>query len=299
MGRTNRLLALGLLASTWSGVVCAQDVDTDRVFQPTDRWHLTELADGCSLSRDFVKDAERVTLSIKRIHPGSPVQVAVIGGPLRANGQIRAGFESFDQVEYERVAAATIGERQGFVFSGDLFGSPSSSDEQADQAARVRTFAVTDGAGETVRLQTRAMDKAVAALDACIVKQLQDAGLDWEGHGSFRTHAEPRDIAEWAQKLQRNYPSEAERSGLSGPVPVRLIVSKEGRVSRCDVTNYLTARVLRQTACDLLVEHARFTPATDAAGEPVTDFYWTRVVYQIRRGISADAHGFSIPHDTD
>lgn len=268
-------------------------------YQPEGQWRLTKLADGCSVNRDFLHGEDRITLGLKRIHPASDVQFAVIGGDFeRGSATVQAGFIPGEEPRrFTRVASANLGEREGFVFAGPLFDDFRRS-EQMERASAVTHFEFSDADRNTVVLGTRGIDQAVAALDRCVTDMLGTAGLNLEAHGGFLRHARPEGIAEWASELQRNYPRSAERGGLSGPVPVRLIVDDQGRVTRCDVTNYLTAKVLRDTACNLLVEHAKFTPALDAAGEPTTDFYTTRILYTLRQsGFSAGAHGFLIRHD--
>lgn len=282
-----------------NGEASAAQGENELPFQPDGQWRLSSLDDGCSVSRDFVRKDDRVTLSFKRIHPASDVQFAIIGGPLsQRSGSLKAGFSvERELTDYRRIATASIGDREGLVFAGPLFGS-ADWDESDDLAKQTTDFVAIDPLETQITLRTRAIDKAVSALDQCVTDHLVRSGLDLEAHKTFETHATPKDIKDWAQKLQRDYPNDALRGGLQGPVPVRLIVDGSGRVTRCDVTNYLTALVLRQTACDLLVKHARFNPATGRDGQPVTDYYWTTVVYRMAgRGFSADAHGFQIRHD--
>jgi protein TonB len=81
---------------------------------------------------------------------------------------------------------------------------------------------------------------------------------------------------------------------------VRLIIDGNGRVAHCHVTNFLTAKALRDAACDAMIENARFDPAKDADGNPATDFAFQQVRYVLggrQRSFSADAHGFAIDHD--
>ena len=83
-------------------------------------------------------------------------------------------------------------------------------------------------------------------------------------------------------------------------MPLRLIIDGSGRVTHCHVTDFLTAKVLRDAACEVMTENARFEPARDAEGNPATDFYFQQVRYLTpggQRPFSADAHGFAIRHD--
>lgn len=297
----SKSLSVFAIAATLSTAVLATEPAPDAPYQPDGQWRLTKLADGCSVSRDFVKDEERVTLSIKRIHPGAAVQFAVIGAPiLRGSGSLQAGFLPAETLtRFDRVAAASIGEREGVVFAGRLVPAAKEGEEKLDEAD-VTDFVVIDPRDRRTTLHTRAIDQAISALDDCAREKLLDFGLDLEAHSQLETHVVPKDVEKWAGAIQRSYPAEALRMGWGGTVPLRLIVDERGRVTHCHVTDFLTAEVLRDTACKGMIEHARFTPAIDAEGRPSTDFTFQSIRYTLapgQRGFSADAHGFAIPHD--
>lgn len=107
-------------------------------YQPDGQWRLTALSDGCSVTCTcgFVKGDEHVTLSIKRIHPRSAVEFAVIGAPiLGGSDSLEAGLHPSETLQvFDRVAAASIGERKGVVFAGRLFGEPQEGSERLDEA---------------------------------------------------------------------------------------------------------------------------------------------------------------------
>ena len=89
------------------------------------------------------------------------------------------------------------------------------------------------------------------------------------------------DVASWAKKIQENYPAHLLRAEQQGTVAVRLTVNKEGRASFCEVTGYSGPVSFNETACLQLLRHARFNPATDAAGNPVASFYSTRITFRL------------------
>ena len=153
--------------------------DTQQPFQPVGQWRLNTLADGCSVSRDFLRDEQKVTLSIKRIHPGTAVQFAVIGAAISSSGgSLEAGFvPARELTTFDRVAQASIGERDGVVFAGSLLPREEYGQTPLD-AQDVTDFVVTDAAGRTTVLHTRAIDKAVVALDNCVRAKLLEFGLD-------------------------------------------------------------------------------------------------------------------------
>ena len=63
-------------------------------------------------------------------------------------------------------------------------------------------------------------------------------------------------------------------------IHVRLIVGTDGRPTSCNVQLDSQHPEFRQTACDILMRYARFDPALDANGRPVTSYYTTSIIYQ-------------------
>ncbi|MET0309295.1 MAG: energy transducer TonB [Sphingomonas sp.] len=77
-----------------------------------------------------------------------------------------------------------------------------------------------------------------------------------------------------------DHPAEGLRSGQQGDVSFTLDVDATGRVSDCTITRASGFSVLDRATCWLVQRRGRFTPATDAAGNPVAGawpdhFNWT------------------------
>jgi TonB family protein len=78
-----------------------------------------------------------------------------------------------------------------------------------------------------------------------------------------------------------DYPAEAIANGEQGTVAFDLSIGLDGRVSDCLITSSSGSPVLDATSCQLLVERARFEPATDASGKPVVDSHTSRIVWRL------------------
>ena len=78
-----------------------------------------------------------------------------------------------------------------------------------------------------------------------------------------------------------DYPSAALRAEEEGVTGFRLTVGTDGRVSECSVTSSSGSSTLDAATCKLITRRARFTPAKDADGNPVTDTYSNRIRWQI------------------
>lgn len=80
-----------------------------------------------------------------------------------------------------------------------------------------------------------------------------------------------------------DYPSEAIRNEEQGTVGISFEVNAEGRVENCRVTQSAGSRSLDQTTCDLAVRRGRYSPAKDAAGNPIKQSKTLRVTWRLDR----------------
>jgi protein TonB len=67
----------------------------------------------------------------------------------------------------------------------------------------------------------------------------------------------------------QDYPAAALQARQQGTVHFRLAVSAQGRVTHCAVLQSSGHSILDSSLCSLLTRRARFTPATDASGNPM------------------------------
>lgn len=66
-----------------------------------------------------------------------------------------------------------------------------------------------------------------------------------------------------------DYPPEAIRLEQQGVSGIAWTINEQGRVENCHVTSSSGSAVLDDTACRLMTRRARYTPAKDAAGNPI------------------------------
>ena len=98
---------------------------------------------------------------------------------------------------------------------------------------------------------------------------------------SLARGASPRGQNRWARRIQENYPSRALREEVEGTVGVRVTVGANGRVTACSVSASSGSSVLDDAACRGMQRYARFDPALDAAGNPTSGSYSTRITYRL------------------
>jgi protein TonB len=85
----------------------------------------------------------------------------------------------------------------------------------------------------------------------------------------------------WARRIQENYPSSALRQEIEGTVGVAVVVGPNGRVSSCRVTSSSGSGALDDAACRGMERYARFDPALNDAGQPISGNYSTRITYRL------------------
>ncbi len=91
----------------------------------------------------------------------------------------------------------------------------------------------------------------------------------------------PKGQSSWAGRIQSNYPARALREGTEGRVGVRVTVNAEGRVDACSVSSSSGSSVLDEAACQGMQRYARFDPALNDGGNPVSASWSTTIVYQL------------------
>ncbi|QZD90708.1 TonB family protein [Qipengyuania aurantiaca] len=83
--------------------------------------------------------------------------------------------------------------------------------------------------------------------------------------------ASPDGIGRWAARIQGDYPSSALRREEQGTVTMRITIGANGRVEACAVTGSSGSSALDQAACRGMQRYARYNPALNAAGDPISD----------------------------
>ena len=80
---------------------------------------------------------------------------------------------------------------------------------------------------------------------------------------------------------EANYPPSAKRDGVEGRVRASLTIGPDGRVTGCDVTGSSGSRDLDDATCRG-ARRARFSPAQNESGQPVSSTYPLSVTWQLQ-----------------
>ena len=82
--------------------------------------------------------------------------------------------------------------------------------------------------------------------------------------------ASPDNLARWAARIQGDYPSSALRREEQGTVTMRITIGANGRVEACAVSGSSGSSALDDAACRGMQRYARYNPALNAAGDPIS-----------------------------
>lgn len=82
----------------------------------------------------------------------------------------------------------------------------------------------------------------------------------------------------------QDYPAVALQARAQGIVEVALVVGPNGRVSNCVVTRSSRSPALDHATCRILMSRARYTPALNAAGQPMMGRDRERIVWHLPAG---------------
>jgi protein TonB len=89
------------------------------------------------------------------------------------------------------------------------------------------------------------------------------------------------DPAQWI--TNDDYPPSSIRAEEEGTTAIKWTINGQGRVENCVVTSSSGSPALDQAACRALQRRGRYTPATDAAGNPIATTSSRRVVWKLPR----------------
>lgn len=287
-----RSFVLGVLLALSIGVapVAAQDDASFKAveFAAQSDWRFERTPESCGAFRFFNLGERRLRLSFTRYHPGGPTDIVLVGDDIDWRyGSIRTGtLPSSVIVMPDRVSRASWRDMEGIGFTANF---PPLADEGEfegmtgrDWHAQVTHFFVADASDEPVALETGSLLKPLAWIDACMSKRLERLGIDVVGERGESRPVEATDMETWQNRFKRRFPHAALARNYEGPVPMRLTVGEDGKVRHCQALHQLTARLLREAACGMIIRFARFKPALDAEGKPMVGYTFFTLIFDIK-----------------
>jgi outer membrane biosynthesis protein TonB len=145
-------------------------------------------------------------------------------------------------------------------------------------AARVTDIRFGRALTQALRLESGALDAPLAQLQACAERLERQIGVN---SALAATPPRPIDPQRWVAEVQKGYPAYLARAEQQAQLDVRLTISTTGKPTFCEVQELHGLTSFNDTACLLLLKHAVFEPARNAAGEALVSRYRTRMTFKL------------------
>lgn len=268
-------------------------------FTPSTKWNVSSTDTSCALTREFVHGSQKVAFRLRQFGPGDSFEMTVSGKGIGHRERApKVRFAS--QVSREEIDDATqlifgggnegVSWRDSFLtpewtevhYGGPAAArnAPTEKDYEALESA-ITGVEIGGSFDPPLVLATGGMHKPMQVMRKCVDAMVTRWGIDL---AAFRTQSRPATPVEqdvWAREIQRVYPREMLRRGETANIGIRIVVSPDGRPTSCHAEMRLYDAAFEQAACAGIMSAARFQPALDAAGKPMTSLFSTRVVYKI------------------
>lgn len=276
-----RAAILGAIALAIPGPALAKT----ETFAPTSPWAIDYAEHSCKLMRNFGNGERQLTVGLQRSELGPRLTLEISGETVDfATGADTARFRYGPRgTEREGVLsrlsnAVRIHDaplQDEFVGSNDWTGW--SYDSERNAARAIDSVSIRGTFGDEIVLQLGAMDAPIEALQTCVDDLMEQWGLEPRRLAAASRQALPTsDPSAWLGTA--DYPRELRQARRGGAVRVRLVVNEQGRVTRCLGSASIAS--LGDVTCSALMERARFVPALDADGKPMTGLFITEVLFK-------------------
>lgn len=260
----------------------------------TSKWEMNYDEDSCHLFRLFGSGEQSTLLALTREGPSDWLQMTVVSKQVKYNGiSVPVEVALSGQAEPYRLAgvALTSTEKDGSkrpVIKVDglrLDGwrwprdnaamvSPPATTPQAEAAVTALTIKVPGK--QPIRLETGSLGEPMKAMRACTDDLLEHWGYDPKVHATMSKRTAPiGNMSRWLRS--EDYPNAALMEGHNGMVRFRLDVGPDGAVTGCRVLYRTNPDDFADLSCKLLLQRALMTPALDAAGAPVKDYFVSQI----------------------
>ncbi|HEX8414080.1 MAG TPA: energy transducer TonB [Sphingomicrobium sp.] len=243
---------------------------------PSSKWQLDYAPSECRLVRSFGRADQKVTLQIGRLDLDQNVELALAGHELPAINVEFVATVSTSTVKEVKIWASRYAEDDKSL--GTFRFQPSNTLSAAlmsDVASGVPTrLRLHVPRRYDALLDLGSFKEPLRALDACMDDLVAGWGLNPAEQRSRRSGPVPdQRSATWFKA--EDYPKQL--YGHSGIVVLRLLVGVEGKVERCAVSKAGGDKAFEALTCELATARAKFRPALDASGKPITSIWMQRI----------------------
>jgi Gram-negative bacterial TonB protein C-terminal len=277
--------AIALLAVVTASAHAAQNLPVS--LPKTSKWQLDYSADSCNLVGAFGSDDNQIYVRFTRFTIGDWFKLALFGKrlkPIDFYPQPTIDFGPIVNPHRVQPVNGTAGPLQMIDLGNQrLDDLPSESAKVAvpqitpEQEAATTTLTVGLIGGKYYRFELGAMKATMAALRKCNEDLVRRWGYDPVEQAGLARAATPKgNPGNWM--VNSDFPTHLR--GENGFVEFRLDVDEAGKTSGCHVLSATKPKGFDTQTCQVLGRRAKFLPALDKSGKPVSSFYVGSVTFQ-------------------
>jgi TonB family protein len=254
-------------------------------------WTIADVEDGCGMMMDYAGEGSTDLYFIEDVDGHSTMIVRNYGWSAK-DGETYPLTFWLDRTSFqgEVTGLKAVDGKAGFGIKGNA----------SFRAAFAAASALTITRGETVvdDLSLKGSSAALAAVSRCLTRVKRKLAAEAREKARFAhitkdpfasstaeagkpMPAEPRTASAWI--TNDDYPPGALRAEEQGTVAFDATIGADGRVTSCTVTSSSGSTSLDEATCRLITRRARFTPAKDAAGNPISSTYSSRFRWELTR----------------
>ena len=250
--------------------------------QPIGKWVVNYADTMCSASRGYGRPDRPVTLGFRPSPTGNVVRVIIVRPGRRP---------APEEVEVRTNVSEGAGMTSALRFaSGDKKHEITWINLQhgaLQKLAEAGAFELSSSRG-TERFPLPEIGAVVKSLETCSVDLRRHWNVD--GEAGAADNAAATDHPRGARPLRSlasyvsddDYPAVAAREGETGVTAFMLMVGETGGLEDCMVEETSGFASIDAMSCGILIQRAKFSPATDSAGKPIRSVLRSRITWRLR-----------------
>ena len=255
--------------SVLASVLVVQGTTTEPALQPVSQWSVTRAPSTCVLSRDFGSGKNRLTLSIEPELLSGTITVTVditdADRKTLTEGETKLKIGTYEVVKAFNVSRSARTKTKKISFN------ISSKELEIIASSSTMTVPIKTDLSATIVLESA--PNALQALDTCRTDTLKSWSVDSVSASTIVKRPGAIKPENWVQN--RDYPEEALRKSIQGITELILTIGSDGRITDCRIVKTSGYDTLDRASCTALARPThRFTPAENAAGQPVIGWTW-------------------------
>jgi Gram-negative bacterial TonB protein C-terminal len=244
--------------------------------QPIQPWNVDYGETTCAASRNYGSEDKPVALALRLSPVGKVMQIILMRPGSVADAEHVSAAVAMAGHQLKTTALRHKATRKGFELVRINFAR--------EAVEPIRTAPHLD-----IHLRGRLAESFAIPGIAGVLRELDKCNLDLHEHwnvgeertGTLRTTATSL-LPLHRYVSDRDYPTQAMREHRGGSTQVTLMVDDKGVLKDCMAEEVSGVASLDAQTCFVLLERARFRPATDASGKPVRSVLTTRIRWVMR-----------------